>query len=371
VDRYGRAEVESWYWEVWNEPNIGYWKGTPAEFLKLHDYAVDGVRRALPTARVGGADSAGSGGRFTRNFLEHCLRGTNFATGTVGTPLDFISFHAKGSPVYTNGHVRMGIAAQLRTINEGFGIVASFPELKHKPIVIGESDPEGCAACQGPSLAYRNGTMYSSYTAASFARKLDLADEHSVHLEGSLTWAFEFEDQPYFAGFRSLASNGLDKPVLNVFRMFSQMTGQRLVAESDRAVPLDTILRAGVRDLPDVSALASLDTNRLCVLVWHYHDDDLPGPDAATEIVLTGIPVANGTARLEHFRIDQDHSNAFTAWERAGSPQQPTPGRYAMLEKAGQLALVNPPEDIRVGNRAATLRLKLPRQAVSLLKLSW
>src|SRR5205085_11141669 len=91
VEKYGRAEVESWYWEVWNEPNIGYWRGTPADFRKLHDYAIDAVRRALPTARVGGADTAGSGGHFTREFLEHCLRGTNYASGKVGTPLDFIS----------------------------------------------------------------------------------------------------------------------------------------------------------------------------------------------------------------------------------------------------------------------------------------
>ena len=77
VDKYGRAEVEQWYWEVWNEPNIGYWKGTPEEFCKLHDYAIDGVRRALPTARVGGPDTAGGGGAFTRAFLEHCVRGTN------------------------------------------------------------------------------------------------------------------------------------------------------------------------------------------------------------------------------------------------------------------------------------------------------
>ena len=180
VEKYGRAEVESWYWQTWNEPNIGYWRGTPAEFRKLNDYAIDAVRRALPTARVGGADTAGSGGQFTRDFLEHCLRGTNYATGKIGTPLDFISFHAKGSPVTTNGHVRMGIATQLRGIEDGFRIVASYPELKSKPIVIGESDPEGCAACQGPQLAYRNGTMYSSYTAASFARKHDLADRKSV-----------------------------------------------------------------------------------------------------------------------------------------------------------------------------------------------
>jgi xylan 1,4-beta-xylosidase len=371
LEKYGRREVETWYWEVWNEPNIGYWRGTPEEFRKLHDFAIDAVRRALPTAKVGGPDTAGSGGRFMRAFLDHCLRGTNHATGKVGTPLDFIAFHAKGAPLYTNGHVRMGIANHLRTIDDGFRIVASYPELKRKPIVIGESDPEGCAACQGPQLAYRNGTMYSSYTAASFARKHDLADRHGVNLEGALTWAFEFEDQPYFAGFRSLASNGIDKPVLNVFRMFSRMTGQRLAAHSDSAVALETMLKEGVRGKPDVAALASLDKNHLCMLVWHYHDDDVPGPDAAVTLAIDGVPFSK--ARLHHFRIDQEHSNAFTEWKKMGSPQQPTPEHYSRLENAGQLTLVEPPADWsgQAVNGGASISLTLPRQAVSLLVFSW
>ena len=371
LQKYGRDEVESWYWEVWNEANIGYWRGTPEDFPRLHDYAIAGVRRALPSAKVGGADTAGSGGRFTRNFLEHCLRGTNFATGNIGTPLDFLSFHAKGAPIYTNSHVRMGIATQLRTIDDGFRMIASFPELKSKPIVIGESDPEGCAACQGPQLAYRNGTMYSSYTAACFARKHELADKHGVNLEGALTWAFEFEDQPYFAGFRTLASNGLDKPVLNVFRMFSQMTGQRLTAESDHAVALDSILRSGVRSEPDIAAMASLDQNKLCVLVWHYHDDDVPGAAGAVELVLNGLPPVNGNATVEHFRIDEDHSNSFSAWKHLGSPQTPTPEQYAMLERAAQLTELNPVERIPIKDGKLNLRFLLPRQAVSLLKITW
>jgi xylan 1,4-beta-xylosidase len=370
LEKYGRAEVESWFWEVWNEPNIGYWRGTPEEFLKLHDYAVDAVRRALPTAKVGGPDTAGSGGRFTRNFIEHCLRGTNYASGKTGTPIDFVSFHAKGAPVYTNGHVRMGIANHLRTIEDGFRIIASYPELNGKPVVIGESDPEGCAACQGPQLAYRNGTMYSSYTVAAFARKYDLADQHGINLAGALTWAFEFEDQPYFAGFRSLASNGIDKPVLNVFRMFSHLNGQRLPVESDRAVSLETILRNGVRERPDVAALAALDQHQLSVLVWHYHDDDLPGPDAVINLLINGLQRPKGKMVLEHFRVDQDHSNAFTVWKNMGSPQEPTPQQQAQLEKAGRLAALNSP-DLMTAHGQLAVNFTLPRQAVSLLVFRW
>jgi len=370
-EKYGRAEVETWYWEVWNEANIGYWRGTPEEFRKLHDYAIDAVRRALPTAKVGGADTAGNGGRFTRDFIEHCLRGTNHATGKIGTPLDFISFHAKGAPVTTNGHVRMGIASQLRTIDEGFRIVASYPELKNTPVVIGECDPEGCAACQGPQLAYRNGTIYSSYTAASFARIHDLAEKHGAHLEGALTWAFEFEDQPYFAGFRSLASNGIDKPVLNVFRMFAKMSGQRLPVESNRATPLEVMLRTGVRDDPEVSALASLDSHQLSVLAWHYHDDDLPEPGAEVQIQVENLPPRSGDLRVRQFRIDEEHSNAYTAWQQLGSPQKPTPEQYAQLEKAGQLSEVAEPVTITDEGSTVSLNFALPHKAVSLLQLTW
>jgi xylan 1,4-beta-xylosidase len=371
VEKYGRAEVERWYWEVWNEPNIAYWQGTPEEFRKLHDYAVDAVRRALPTARVGGPDTAGGGGQFLRDFLEHCLRGTNHATGARGTPLDFVAFHAKGQPTYVDGHVQMGIARHLQTIDGAMAIVASFPELKQKPIVIGESDPEGCAACQGPQLGYRNGTMYSSYTAASFARKHDLAEKHGVNLEGALTWAFEFEDQPYFAGFRALATNGIDLPVLNVFRMFGKMGGRRVAVKSSSEVPLESIVKDGVRGAPDVSALASLEGRTLSVVLWHYHDDDVPGPDAAVEMSIGGLPLSSGEARVTHFRIDDGHSNAYAAWKRMGAPIAPNTDQYKELQAASRLTALEAPATVKIQSGKASLAFALPRQAVSLVVLEW
>ncbi len=363
VLRYGKAEVATWYWETWNEANIGYWQGTREEFLKLHDHTIAAVRRALPEARVGGPDMAGSDPTFLRAFLRHCL--------AEGTPLDFVAFHAKGGPRYVDGHVQMGIAAQLATIDQGFATIASFPELKRTPIVIGESDPEGCAACQGPQLAYRNGTMYSSYTAAAFARKHELAERHGVILEGALTWAFEFEDQAYFAGFRALASNGIPLPVLSVFRMFSKMGGRRVAAESSAQVPLETMLAEGVRGAADVAALASAEPNRLAVMVWHYHDDDVPGPDAAVDLAVAGLPAAISQAKLAHYRIDEHHSNAYAAWRRMGSPIAPDRDQYAELEVASRLALLDAPAKVRVERGAVTLRFTLPRQAVSLVTIEW
>jgi xylan 1,4-beta-xylosidase len=372
VQRYGRAEVEKWYWEVWNEADgPAYWHGTPEEFHKLHDYAIHAVRRALPTARVGGPDSANGSGAFTRGFLEHVANGRNYVTGEQGTPTDFLAFHAKGRPEFVDGHVRMGIANHLSAIDRAFALIATMPTLKTKPIVIGESDPEGCAACQGPQNGYRNGTMYSSYTAASFARKQALADKHGVKLDGVLTWAFEFEDQPYFAGFRALASSGLDLPVLNVFRMFAKMSGQRVAASSSGETPLEAMLNSGVRDQPDVAAFASHDDRKLSIMVWHYHDDDVAGPDAAVELTANGLDVAASVATLTHYRIDERHSNAFAEWKRLGSPIAPKQDTYMRLEQAGKLAVLEQNERVRLDGGNVTLRFELPRQGVSLLELKW
>jgi xylan 1,4-beta-xylosidase len=372
VERYGRAEVEKWYWEVWNEPNgAAYWHGTPEEFFRLHDCAVDAVRRALPTARVGGADVAGYGGKFMEAFLAHCARGRNYATGLTGTPTDFVSFHAKGAPSFVDGHVRLGIAAQLAEISRGFAMIAGVPEFRDKPIVIGESDPDGCAACLGPQLGYRTGTMYSSYTAASLAREYALADKFGVNLEGALTWAFEFEDQPYFAGQRVLATNGIDLPVLNVFRMLSRMGGQRLETESSGEVPLEAIVRDGVRGAPDVAALASLNGRTLCVLLWHYHDDDVAGPPAAVSLELAHLPL-EGAARLTQYRVDGTHSNACAQWKLLGSPAAPNGAQYAQLRQAGQLAEVaETPGSITVEGGRAALAISLPREGVSLVTIEW
>jgi xylan 1,4-beta-xylosidase len=372
VEKFGADEVSQWYWEVWNEPNISYWHGSQADYCKLYDFAVDGVRRALPAARVGGPETAGGpGGDFLREFLEHCADGTNYVTGKTGSPLDFISFHAKGSPVFTNDHVRMGMASQLGNMHDAFSVIAQFPQFKKLPIVIGESDPEGCAACRGPREAYRNGTMYASYTAASFPRALELAQRAGVNLEGALTWAFEFEDQPPFAGFRALATDGIDLPVLNVFRMFGKMSGRRIAVQSSAGLDAETIRLHGVRGNPDVSALASLDKNKLAVLVWHYHDDDLPGPDAAIDLTLDHLPLMNGVVRLTHYRIDKEHSNSFEEWKRLGPPTAPADPQYAQLVKAGQLAEIEPPRTMGVENGRANVHLKLPRQAVSLLVVTW
>jgi xylan 1,4-beta-xylosidase len=376
--RYGDAEVKSWLWEVWNEPDIGYWQGTREEFFKLYDITVESALRALPEAKIGGPDSTGPGSaksaEFLRAFLEHCAHEKNYANGKTGAHLDFISFHPKGSPKWEVDHVRMGISHQLGAIEQGFKIVASFPEWRDTPIILGESDPEGCAACsakQNPQNSYRNGPLYAAYTIETLNNILGLEQQEHVRLRGAVTWAFEFEDQPAFAGFRELATNGVDKPVLNAFRMLGLLGAERLTVQSSAGLASESVVRDGVRGDPDINAIATKKDHEVDVLVWNYHDDDVPFPAAKVDLAIRELPADVKRGLLEHYRIDSEHSNAFTAWKAMGSPETLSSTQREQLQRAGQLQLLTSPAWIDIDQGMFRTQFELPRQGASLIRLTW
>jgi xylan 1,4-beta-xylosidase len=392
VQRYGRQQVSTWYFEVWNEPDIIYWHATPHDYFKLYDYSVAGVRDALPDAKVGGPATTGPGNAkasaFLEGFLEHCLHDKSAADGKP-IPLDFISFHPKGRTTFVSGpiggHVRMSLSNELQATDAGFRIVAKYPQYRHLPIILSEADPEGCAACSmkdNPANAYRNGPLYAAYTAAAIKALFQLQDANKVNLIAMLSWSFEFEGKGYFEGFRTLATNGIDKPVLNLFRMADLMSGERVETISTGATSIDDLVKTGAHQAtdpqtPDIDAFATKADREAAVMVWNYHDEDLPASGADVRVTVTGIPAGVKRVLLEHYRIDETHSNAYTAWKNMGSPQSPTPDQYAQLKAAGQLQLLASPTwlDVNQGKvideEKVTIDASLPRQAVSLLLLKW
>jgi xylan 1,4-beta-xylosidase len=288
--------------------------------------------------------------------------------------LEFISYHPKGSPKWESDHVQMGIARQLESIDQGFKIVASFPEWRNTPIVLGESDPEGCAACSAkanPQNSYRNGPLYAAYTTEVLNRIYELARNEHVNFLGSVTWAFEFEGQPPFEGFRELATNGIDKPVLNAFRMFGLLGSERLKARSSAALATEDVLRTGVRKEPDVNVIASRREHDVEALIWNYHDEDDSAPGPEIDLNLNGLPPEVTRGVVEHFRIDSTHSNAFAAWKQMGSPQSLSAAQYEELQKEGQLQLLTSPESVPIQKGSVHLHFSLPRQSMSLVRLVW
>jgi xylan 1,4-beta-xylosidase len=382
-DRYG-AQTATWLWEVWNEPDIPYWHGTPAEYDRLYDFTSAAIRQALPNAKIGGPEATGVSDHsepFLRQFLEHCAHGVNAATGQTGAPLDFISYHPKGNPKFVDGHVVMNIGNQLRAAERGMKVISNYPEWKQTPIILGESDPEGCAACQGSQNGYRNGPLYGVSVAEATIRTYELARKYGVTVEGAVTWAFEFEDQPAFAGFRELATDGIDKPVLNVFRMLGMLGGGTnpkshggsvsnatwIVTESNGALPLDDIVAHSVTAAPDVNAVATKNGNEIDVLLWNYHDADVPAAPAPVSVTVDGL---SGTKTIvNEFLMDATHSNAYQAWQQMSSPGHPTVEQIEKLQKEGALEDLSPNSSLPVRDEKASLTVTLPRQAVMLIRL--
>lgn len=375
-DRYG-SQTDSWLWEVWNEPDIAYWHGTPAQYDRLYDLTTAALRQALPHAWVGGPEATGISSHsepFLRQFLDHCAHGVNAATGKTGAPLDFISYHPKGRPAFVDGHVVMSVATQLRAVERGMQVIASYPEWKNTPILLGESDPEGCAACQGTQNGYRNGPLYGVSVAEATMRTYELARQYGLRVEGAVTWAFEFEDQPPFAGFRDLASDGIDKPVLNVFRMFGMLgaaSGPQpanwLAIENSGALPLARVIAESVTAAPDLNAVATRSGHQVAILLWNYHDADVPAAPATVHLAADGLQ--GSAVSVSEFRMDATHSNAYRVWLDLGSPVAPSPDQMAQLERAAALeqTVAEPSMAIQAGKVA--LDLELPRQAVVLVRL--
>ena len=180
---------------------------------------------------------------------------------------------------------------------------------------------------------------------------LDLARRQNVNLRGVVTWAFLFDGQPYFEGFRSLATNGIHKPVLNAYKMLGQLTGDEVPLISDGALDLDEMLAAGVRAQPDINGMAVTDSKQVKVLLWNYHDDLVETKPASLQLKVK-VPEGFGArARLTHYRIDDTHSNAYTKWLELGKPQKPSPEMLAQLKTAMQLQMLEPARSRRGGKR--------------------
>ena len=377
VERYGRQTVLDWYFEVWNEPDIDYWHGSAEDYWKLYDYAVAGVRAALPGAKVGGPATTSprneKARKFLNDFLRHVDSGKSSATGRE-IPLDFISFHVKGQPTTTNGLVQMGLDRELKDADKGFETIASYPKLRNLPIILSEADPEGCAACSSkvnPANNYRNGTLYPAYTAAAYKALFDLQAKHKVNLISMLSWSFEFEDRDYFEGFRSLSTNGVDKPILNLFRLLALMKGERVVTTSSGQIPLDQLVASGARSSADIDALSTKSAREADVLLWNYHDVAKPAPSSPTDIKIAGLPPTVRRVHVTHYRIDDTHSNAYTVWKSMGEPQHPTAEQYKKLLDQAGLQLFTSPVWLDVHDRQIQISTEMPRESVSLLQITW
>lgn len=379
VERHGEAEVLTWYFELWNEPDIFYWQGSKEEFNKLYDYTVAAVKSALPGARVGGPATTDpaigkNSGDWLDAFLDHCHNGTNYVTGETGTEVDFTTFHVKGGGYRSNPLKRKqdppSIKKMMKNISDGREIIKRYPRFTDLECILSEIDPDGWAAggaFDNINLNFRNTEYYASFVATIYDKATRYAQDENWDLR-FLAWAFMFVAERMFEGTRSFSTQGVDKAVLNLFRLYAKMGNTQIAFGSSGAKnPLLYADMFGRDEESDISGFAALSgSNSAQILIYHHHDDWDRTECATIDLVLNGLPFG-GDAVVHHWRIDKDHSNAYAEWVRQDKPIYPQPGQYAAIKARDGLELLEPPSAQVIENGALALQFDLPVHGISLI----
>ena len=378
VERYGLDEVRTWLWELWNEPDIFYWQGTPQQFYDLYSVTARAVRSVVPDAKVGGPAVTGGGVEFMRGFLAHTLAQSD--------PLDFVSFHTKGSaftPWRVYGHTGAAAPEQqnpsgnkmLFEVRRLLRVVAEFEEYHHLPAIVDECDagvPAHYSAYDNANFQFQNTEYYPVFQVKLMKKLLDLNEIETVQVEQATSWSWYFEGERYFEGTRAfLTAGGIEKPLLNAYRALAHLGSNRVEATSDAAYPvteLDDAIRTGASMPEEVDVLAARDdSGGLAALVWRHTDDQYQTDEETTAVDVVVSGLADGEHVLRHWRIDSDHSNAHTVWAGLGSPQVPTDDELAAIKARQGLESFEDERRVTVEGGRLELTLQLPLPAVSLL----
>jgi len=383
LSRYGREELDTWYFEMWNEPDIMYWNGTHGEFCKLYDYTEAAVHAALPSARFGGPATCGpmtpdsKAAVFLRDFLIHTKSGINYVTGAAGTRIDFTSFHTKGGGYqFTTSPEREKTPSVKRLLDQvrvGGDIVneCGYGGLE---CVLSEADPDGWAAggrFDNPAFEFRNTEYYASYVASAYKNIYDMAREMKIDFR-PLAWAFMFEGERCFEGTRAFSTQGIDKAVFNLFKMYARLGRQLVKLESGLGGSPER--RAdywnGENDA-EIDGWATLTGEKSVEIMLYCHADTW---DSAAEYPVSlnvkNIPFP-APYRVTHHRIDKSHSNACREWERLGRPDYPAGPQYDAIKAADGLEQLRPPEICNPGGGdGLRLEFTMPVKSVSLITLT-
>jgi len=383
-ERYGAERVREWLWELWNEPDIFYWRGTPEEYYPLYDVTADAVLSALPGARVGGpattGDLRGHGPGFLRGFLEHCEH--------ASTPLHFVSFHTKGAhfrpwrvygPVGAEAPVKQSPSSlkMLREVRAGLDTVAELPGYRDLPCIVDECDasvPAHWGVYDNANYGYRNTEYFAVFQCKLMKKLLDLNNACGARVHRATTWSFYFEGERCFEGTRSLfTAHLIQKPVLNAYRMLARLGHTRLAVEADRTWPLER-LDDGEAGMPEeVDALATLgEEGQISVMIWRHADDQyfMDGSEAVVEVTLRGLQPEAASAWVTHYRIDAQNSNSHSVWRGLGTPQDPSDEQLRAIKERQGLEMCEPQRVETIEGGVLTLTVRLPLPAVSLLQIT-
>ena len=379
IERYGEKELETWYFEMWNEPDIDYWKGTHEEFCKLYDYTECAIHDVMPAARFGGPSTCGAlsadskAANFLRDFLVHCTSGINYKSGKTGTRLDFTSFHTKGGGYSFTTSKKLENTPSVKRFLDQIrvcGNVVNECGYGHLECILSEADPDGWAAggrFDNPAFDFRNTEYYASYVASTYKNIYDMGGEMGIDFR-PLAWAFMFEGERCFEGTRTFSTQGIDKAMFNTFKMFAKLGYQRIELTSSRDLDPEKYEDFwGSGNGAEIDGWATLTGTNSVEIMLYCHEDTWNTEDTyPIELSVENLPLV-GPCKVTHYRIDRNHSNAYAEWVRQGRPDYPAGGQYDAIKKRDSLELLCPIETAVPKNGTLNMTFDMPVKSVSLL----
>lgn len=357
IERYGADEVRSWYFEIWNEPDLktyfidGLGPGerfSPekvARLNKMYDYFVAGATAADVQIKVGGPGIAWNPDYF-RAFLNHCVNETNYATGEKGTRIDFISWHAYGTTeqIHTKNREMRRIVQQ------------EFPSLTDREMQQNEWGQPLGQDSNRPSV-------YLHYEAAFLCKSIDgLLSDESARVAKILRWGNPTGSvQPgRNRGWRPFTiyfgSEVVKLSVFNAYETLAKLGAERIHLTGTR---FGDLVHGFATRKPDGSAQ---------IVVYHFDERNQQSIGAPVPVSLTVQGLSDmREAQVTHYRIDQEHSNAAALWLAMGSPTNPTPAQLAQIKARSELQTLGPSTTLTVEGGRVNLSFALPVNAVSLI----
>jgi xylan 1,4-beta-xylosidase len=323
VDRYGLDEVSQWYFEVWNEPNLDFWAGTPKEqtYFQLYDAAVRALKEVSPRLRVGGPATAQAA--WADRFIQHSVK--------ENVPVDFVSTHVYGNDSATDV---FGTHEQIPRTQMVCGAVRKV----HDQI----------AASARPNLPL----IWSEFN-ASYMNEPDVTDstymgpwmadtirrcDGLVNMMSYWTLSDVFEEQgvvkhPFYGGYGLIAEDGLPKPAFNAFKLLHKLGETRIPAKAD-----------------DILVTSRADGT---VVIALWNTPVVGGGGEPKEVVLQLNSLAS-RKKATIYRVDADHGSLLKSYAAMNSPAYPTQRQIQSLRQAAQLP---PPEKTSIHNGQITLQL--------------
>ncbi|MFT4111235.1 GH39 family glycosyl hydrolase [Silvibacterium sp.] len=342
VDRYGQAEVETWPFEVWNEPDLkitpDFWSGTMEQYFRLYDYAAAGIKAVDPKIMVGGPVVAFT--TFQEPFLRHVTT-KDYATGATHAPLDFLDMHNYYLPV-----------SDYRPLLRRYG-------LGNVPVYFTE---------WGVSPEYGDAVSDTAYAAAAAIHGVfDSLDQVTVLSPWTASDYFEESGNPkalFHGGFGMIGLDGLRKARYWAFYELHRMGTHRAAMTGTGDGYGGLVQGVATRDGGTVAALLANATDE--------HAKSMGAPALDRHVVLTVKGLVPGQAyTVEHDRIDNTHSNVYGAWQSMGSPKWPDASAMRVLHERDGLQTLEPDARIMADAQGeAVLEFDLPMPAVSFVRLS-